>query len=543
MDDKGCNDDDDCNNGEWEVPNYHKKKAQRKNRPNRPQQQQDGPRYTVIVKPTTAMKITNVDSWLLWSTFRKLLKSPCESDQLGYTVNNRNNFIAITVQTEHHAEDLMALKELPTEDPNKTIQVTVYRSTTGSQPRGIIHGVSPGDAARGIVDNAIADYHDIIHSRPLGKNGTYLITFEGRGIPRSIRLFGKYHTVFPYKPTAVICLQCHELGHMTTVCTGKQRCKSCGEIHPTNQPCQGKYCPNCRKTGHTVFEAEACRARNRADDKLQKRAAAGRRNYNSGVVTAAKGRTSARATFKPDDFPSLPIQRLHHQPKRDTETSYSQVLAPKAMNTDVSHIGPPTNISSRMAVELAQLKESSRKLLEKIQQLEVKYEKQLRQEQEEARKAQAKTKAESDRKRRQEAEHQIRVEQQKADEARRRAQRCAVTYEQVIERKRKEAEAATAKATSAHGARASAPTQQDRKELFPPNAPLSQDSTPISGCLPGSPLSGEHLLQLVESRLQKWQQQLQQQLQQQQQVMMQQMQQQLQLMFTQPGQGPAAPAQ
>ncbi|KAG0420239.1 hypothetical protein HPB47_003595 [Ixodes persulcatus] len=184
---------------------------------------------------------------------------------------------------------------------------------------------------------------------------------------------------------------------MTTVCTGKQRCKTCGEIHPTNQPCQGKYCPNCRKTGHTVFEAEACQARNRADDKLQKRAAAGRHNYNSTVVTAAKGRTSARAAFKPDDFPSLPTQQLHQQPKRDTETSYSQVLAPKAMNTDVSHIGPPTDISSRLAVELAQLKESSRKILEKIQQLEVKYEKQLRQEQE-TRKAQAKTKADFDRK-------------------------------------------------------------------------------------------------------------------------------------------------
>ncbi|KAG0420135.1 hypothetical protein HPB47_003666 [Ixodes persulcatus] len=231
---------------------------------------------------------------------------------------------------------------------------------------------------------------------------------------------------------------------MTTVCTGKQRCKTCGEIHPTNQPCQGKYCPNCRKTGHTVFEAEACQARNRADDKLQERAAAGRHNYNSREVTAAKGRTSALATFKPDDFPSLPTQRLHHQTKRDTETSYSQVLAPKAVNTDVPHIGPPTDISSRMAVKLAQLKESSRKILERIQQLEVKYEKQLRQEQEETRKAQAKAKADSDRKRRQEAEHKVRVEQQKADEARRRAQRCAVTYEQVIERKRKEAEAVTA---------------------------------------------------------------------------------------------------
>ncbi|KAG0435125.1 hypothetical protein HPB47_018670 [Ixodes persulcatus] len=291
MERSGCNDEYGSSNEEWQIPNYHKKKFQRGSRPSRRQQRQDGPRYTVIVKPTAAVNITNTESWLLWSTFRKILSSPCENDQIGYALSNGNNFIGVTVRTEQHAQDLMALKELPTEDPDKKIEVTVYRSTTGSQPRGVIHGVSPGDAARGIVENAIADYHDIIHARPIGKNGTYLITFEGQGIPRSLRLFGRCHNVFPYKPTAVVCLQCHGLGHKATVCTRKQRCKTCGEVHPNNQPCQGKYCPNCKKTGHTVFEMEACQARNRADDKLQKRAADGRRNHGGGpVATAAKKR-------------------------------------------------------------------------------------------------------------------------------------------------------------------------------------------------------------------------------------------------------------
>lgn len=247
MERSGCNDEYGSSNEEWQIPNYHKQKFQRGSRPSRRQQRQDGPRYTVIIKPTAAVNITNTDSWLLWSTFRKILSSPCENDQIGYAVSNGNNSIAVTVRTEQHAQDLMALKELPTEDPDKKIEVTVYRSTTGSQPRGVIHGVSPGDAARGIVENAIADYHDIIHARPIGKNGTYLITFEGQGIPRSLRLFGRYHNVFPYKPTAVVCLQCHGLGHKATVCTRKQRCKTCGEVHPNNQPCQAKYSPTARK--------------------------------------------------------------------------------------------------------------------------------------------------------------------------------------------------------------------------------------------------------------------------------------------------------
>ncbi|KAG0428969.1 hypothetical protein HPB47_024093 [Ixodes persulcatus] len=419
--------------------------------------------YTVIVKPTAAVNITNTESWLLWSTFRKILSSPCENDQIGYAVSNGNNSIAVTVRTEQHAQDLMSLKELPTEDPDKKIEVSVYRSTTGSQPRGVIHGVSPGDAARGIVENAIADYHDIIHARPIGKNGTYLITFEGQGIPRSLRLFGRYHNVFPYKPTAVVCLQCHGLGHKATVCTRKQRCKTCGEVHPNNQPYQGKYCPNCKKTGHTVFEMEACQARNRADDKLQKRAADGRRNHGGGpVATAAKkGGASNRAPYNPDGFPSLTPQEQQQAEQRKPKPTYSQALDSKAM---ISHLGTPSGYSSRLATELAQLRESSSRILQKIQRWELEYENQLRQEQE-TRRAQAKATAEADRKRKQEAEQRLRIEQQKADEARRRSQRCPVTYEQVLEKKEKEAEVA--------GAR---PNQQTVKPLWPHHSKINNNT-------------------------------------------------------------------
>lgn len=545
MERSGCNDEYGSSNEEWQIPNYHKQKFQRGSRPSRRQQRQDGPRYTVIIKPTAAVNITNTDSWLLWSTFRKILSSPCENDQIGYAVSNGNNSIAVTVRTEQHAQDLMALKELPTEDPDKKIEVTVYRSTTGSQPRGVIHGVSPGDAARGIVENAIADYHDIIHARPIGKNGTYLITFEGQGIPRSLRLFGRYHNVFPYKPTAVVCLQCHGLGHKATVCTRKQRCKTCGEVHPNNQPCQGKYCPNCKKTGHTVFEIEACQARNRADDKLQKRAADGRRNHGGGpVFTAAKkGGASNRAPYNPDDFPSLTPQEQQQAEQRKPKPTYRQALDSKAMNMDpVSHLGTPSGCSSRLATELAQLRESSSRILQKIQQLEMEYENQLRQEQE-TRRAQAKATAEADRKRKREAEQRLRIEQQKTDEARRRSQRCPVTYEQVLEQKKKEAEVAATKAKSTNSEAAVAAPQQDRQQYPPRNVPPTQPNPRDSGSLPGTTPSGGDLLQLVENRIQQWQQQLQQQLQQQQQVMMQQMQQQLQIMFTQHGIGTAAPAQ
>lgn len=553
MEENGCNEDDDSNSDIWEFPNYYRKKTQRKNRRDRPQQQQNRPRYTVIVKPTAAERITNVDSWLLWSTFRKFLTSPCENDQIGYTINYRNNVIAINVQTEQHALDLMALKELPTEDTNKKIPVTVYRATTGSQPRGVIHGVSPGDAARGIVENAIAENHDIVHARPIGKNGTYLVTFEGEGIPRSLRLFGRYHNVFSYKPTAVICLQCHGLGHKATVCTRKQRCKMCGEAHPDNQPCQGKYCPNCRKTGHTVFETEACRARNRADDKLQKRAAVGLRNHGNGTAAIpAKGRAVAQAVYTASDFPPLePQQQQQHQHQQHWQQQQPQqrkpqltYIQPKAKNTDhKTHADTSNGSSGTLATELAQLRESSNRILEKIQQLEVKYENQLRMEQEGARRAKANVKAEADRKGKQEAEQRRRAAQQKTKEARSQAQRCPVTYEQVLEKKRKEAEVAAAKNKSTSDATVAAAPPKSHQQSPMQDTSLSQHRPEDSGRLPGKLPGNIDLLQLVETRMQQWQQQLQQQLQEQQQIMMQQMQQQLQMMFTQHGIGTKAQIQ
>ncbi|KAG0418678.1 hypothetical protein HPB47_004660 [Ixodes persulcatus] len=539
MERSGCNDEYGSSSEEWQIPNYHKKKFQGGSRPSRRQQRQDGPRYTVIVKPTAAVNITNTESWLLWSTFRKILSSPCENDQIGYAVSNGNNSIAVTVRTEQHAQDLMALKELPTEDPDKKIEVTVYRSTTGRTTER--SDTRRFTRRRGTVENAIADYHDIIHARPIGKNGTYLITFEGQGIPRSLRLFGRYHNVFPYKPTAVVCLQCHGLGHKATVCTRKQRCKTCGEVHPNNQPCQGKYCPNCKKTGHTVFEMEACQARNRADDKLQKRAADGRRNHGGGpVATAArKGGASNRAPYNPDGFPSLTPQEQQQAEQRKPKPTYGQALDSKAM---IFHLGTPSGCSSRLATELAQLRESRSRILQKIQRLELEYENQLRQEQE-TRRAQAKATAEADRKRKQEAEQRLRIEQQKADEARRRSQRCPVTYGQVLEKKKKEAEVAGTKAKSTNSEAAVAAPQHDRQQYPPQNVSPTQPKPRDSGSLPGTTPSGDDLLHLVENRIQQWQQQLQQQLQQQQQVMMQQMQQQLQIMFTQHGIGTAVPAQ
>lgn len=69
-------------------------------------------------------------------------------------------------------------------------------------------------------------------------------------------------------------------------CARKQRCTQCGDAHPANEQCQGKYCPNGRTTGHTALEASACPFRERADEKFCKRVPA--RRQSKTTTTSAR---------------------------------------------------------------------------------------------------------------------------------------------------------------------------------------------------------------------------------------------------------------
>ncbi|KAG0415105.1 hypothetical protein HPB47_007718 [Ixodes persulcatus] len=139
----------------------------------------------------------------------------------------------------------MQLKALVT-DGGRNGEVCAYRSVMGTMPRGVIHGMKPETAAQDIVDNSDCDYHNIIHARPIGKKGTFLLTFDGEEIPRKISYHTRLINVYTYRSTAVICLKCHGFGHKAAVCTGQQRCKKCSKTHPEEEQCGDTYCVNCQ---------------------------------------------------------------------------------------------------------------------------------------------------------------------------------------------------------------------------------------------------------------------------------------------------------
>ncbi|KAG0422782.1 hypothetical protein HPB47_001418 [Ixodes persulcatus] len=292
-------------NAPWSTVSYKKPKPAKGTRIER----FDLPKTVIVLKPREQIRITDISPKLLLDQIRAVLIVPCNRDRLSNVVNPRNNTIAVTVYDERHASYIMQLKALVTDD-GRIVEVCANRSVTGTMPRGVIHGMKPETTAQDIVDNSDSDYHNIIHARPIGKKGTFLLTFDGEGIPRKISYHTRLINVYTYRPTAVICLKCHGFGHKAAVCTGQQRCKKCGKTHPEEEQCGDTYCVNCQVSGHTALDG-SCVAKKNADTRLQKRAKA---PLTQTKKVATPPRTSETGQGRTNWNRFLPLQNLEEFP-------------------------------------------------------------------------------------------------------------------------------------------------------------------------------------------------------------------------------------
>ncbi|XP_040071205.1 uncharacterized protein LOC120843827 [Ixodes scapularis] len=292
-------------NAPWSTVNYKKPKPVRGTR----LEHFDLPKTVVVLKSREQIRITNISPKVLLNQIRAVLIVPCNRDRLSNVVNPRNNTIAVTVYDERHARDIMQLKAVVTDD-GRIVEVCAYRSVTGTMPRGVIHGMQPETTAQDFVENSDSDYHNIIHARPIGKKGTFLLTFDGEGIHRKISYHTRLIDVYTYRPTAVICLKCHGFGHKAAVCTGQQRCKKCGNTHPEEDQCGDTYCVNCEVSGHTALDG-SCLAKKNADARLQKRAKA---LLTQTKKIATPPRTSETGQGRTNRNRFLPLENLEEFP-------------------------------------------------------------------------------------------------------------------------------------------------------------------------------------------------------------------------------------
>ncbi|KAG0422981.1 hypothetical protein HPB47_001267 [Ixodes persulcatus] len=128
---------------------------------------------------------------------------------------NRSNQIAVDAAETRVRDALVTIDHLPIK--GQVVPFQAYETIRHGQIRGIIRNAG-GMLATELMQNLHCRKCEILSARPLGDNGTALITFRSNSLPYRIGLRSFTVPVFPFKAKILVCDTCHKMGHRKEQC-------------------------------------------------------------------------------------------------------------------------------------------------------------------------------------------------------------------------------------------------------------------------------------------------------------------------------------
>ncbi|KAH7989033.1 hypothetical protein HPB51_026513 [Rhipicephalus microplus] len=200
----------------------------------------------IVGRPRTPIDLTKVPPWQLHDALLKAAslpdQPPASRDRL--RTHPTNNTFTLSVIDSQRAQAYLRVKSITI--GAATIELHVYAPP-------------PDDAIRGIMFHAYDDFSDeeiladlqasnptipIVSGRRLGQTRHVVVALMTPNLPKWIFYHGTDIRLYPFYNRVESCFNCRKVGHRTDVCPmpRKQRCRRCGEEHPT--PGQGET-PAC----------------------------------------------------------------------------------------------------------------------------------------------------------------------------------------------------------------------------------------------------------------------------------------------------------
>ncbi|KAH8038853.1 hypothetical protein HPB51_003446 [Rhipicephalus microplus] len=233
------------------APLCRKRQPQVKSRPPRLRRRAPLPRLPqdsihIVGRPRTPIDLTKVPPWQLHDALLKAAslpdQPPASRDRL--RTHPTNNTFTLSVIDSQRAQAYLRVKSITI--GAATIELHVYAPP-------------PDDAIRGIMFHAYDDFSDeeiladlqasnptipIVSGRRLGQTRHVVVALMTPNLPKWIFYHGTDIRLYPFYNRVESCFNCRKVGHRTDVCPmpRKQRCRRCGEEHPT--PGQGET-PAC----------------------------------------------------------------------------------------------------------------------------------------------------------------------------------------------------------------------------------------------------------------------------------------------------------
>ncbi|KAM7311206.1 hypothetical protein ISCGN_008113 [Ixodes scapularis] len=189
------------------------------------------------------------------------LKTHLSSVSTAFTMHllDKANTISVRTVSKQLAETLEKITEV--DIGGQAVSVQVFRTYGTAYCKGVIYDIysKEEDPQDNVLNLELeSEKIQVVAARRLGKSNTAMLTFDGEKTPRSVLYGNRYMRVFPFKPKAVTCGNCHRLGHKPDICPNAAVCPICGTQHlASTDPAQGPgcpdstpYCQGCRKKGH-----------------------------------------------------------------------------------------------------------------------------------------------------------------------------------------------------------------------------------------------------------------------------------------------------
>lgn len=178
---------------------------------------------------------------------KKLLKNHVEG--ISEIVRKGKNRISIEFSTAKPANDFLNNENLK----NEGYDLFIPRHLVSCQ--GVVQRIDPTMSIEEIKQNLVAN-QEILEVRRINRRsrteegetlvptGTIVVTFQGKILPRYVKLYLCPEPVSAYIQPVVQCMKCLLYGHTQNQCRGRERCKQCSLEVKENENHLNDACPH-----------------------------------------------------------------------------------------------------------------------------------------------------------------------------------------------------------------------------------------------------------------------------------------------------------
>lgn len=274
-----------------------------------------------------------------------------------------------------------------------TVEIRAYEAAPADSVRGVIHSIPDDATTESLLQAIVAEGHQLLQARRMGKSASAVLTFAGSKLPRYVYLEGGELRCYPFCRSALVCHKCRSTGHRADVCTANTslicntcgvhhaptddctpKCALCDGDHPTGgKGCTRKHRPPLRRNPPTNSTSSERPSRSRSRGPPPNftpprgRSNSGTRSSTSGPTSTDRSSRSSsrggRSSSRSRD-PSTPRPQVSwaEATSRDSTPQTILKVTPPILKSHPPHPQPATSLERELAEQNRLLSEQNRRL-------------------------------------------------------------------------------------------------------------------------------------------------------------------------------------